>query len=205
MSGPQRHGQPVRVSRGADKLDADGNISGYIPHNGVATIQQFIDGTSAVFGMGTDLGGFLAVYGAVFDGNLASWSIGGPTPNVASIPLLSGTPQGISGSHNKYEADASPVRGDLVSYAYFARDAARQNWRLTTIVVRIRQRLPRPHRPVQAALRVPGGRQQRRVKLQPRHSAEVQVRQVRLQRPAQLLLLQCPIRKSSRFISSNTN
>lgn len=43
------------------------------------------------------------------------WSIGGPTKNVPTLPLL-GTPQGISGSHNKYESDASPGRGDLYQY-----------------------------------------------------------------------------------------
>jgi len=85
----------------------------YMPHNGIATIQQFIDGTEKVFGMGRDLGGFLAVFGAAVDGNVASWSIGGPDPRV-SIPLnLLGQPMGISGSHNKYEGDNSPTRGDL--------------------------------------------------------------------------------------------
>lgn len=57
--------------------------------------------------MGLDLGGFLAVYGAIFDGDLTQWSIGGPTPYVPGIAML-GTPQGISGSHNKYEADGKP-------------------------------------------------------------------------------------------------
>jgi len=89
----------------------------YIPHNGVATITQFTQGTYDVFGMGLDLGAFLAVYGAVFDGDLTSWSIGGPPSAglLSSIGLL-GTPQGISGSHNKYEADVSPTRGDLYEY-----------------------------------------------------------------------------------------
>lgn len=68
--------------------------------------------------MGLDLGAFLAVYGAVFDGDLTSWSIGGPPPPgllgglLEGVGLL-GTPQGISGSHNKYESDVSPTRGDL--------------------------------------------------------------------------------------------
>lgn len=63
--------------------------------------------------MGVDLSTVLAVYGAAVDGNLVSWSIGGPDSRV-SIPLnLLGQPQGISGSHNKYEGDASPTRGDL--------------------------------------------------------------------------------------------
>lgn len=68
----------------------------------------------AVFGMATDLATFLAVYGAVFDGDLTSWSIGGPPPAslLSSVGLL-GTPQGISGSHNKYESDVSPTRPDL--------------------------------------------------------------------------------------------
>jgi hypothetical protein len=63
--------------------------------------------------MGRDLGAFLAIFGAAVDGNVASWSIGGPDPRV-SIPLnLLGQPMGISGSHNKYESDNSPTRGDL--------------------------------------------------------------------------------------------
>ena len=81
---------------------------GYLPHNGkscfgnhpnnrthkatgIATIQQFIDGTNTVFGMGKDLGGFLAYFGALVDGNGLGWSIGG-------LPHT-----GILGSHNNYE------------------------------------------------------------------------------------------------------
>jgi hypothetical protein len=64
--------------------------------------------------MGTDLAAFLAVYGAVFDGDLTSWSIGGPpTSGLLNLVGFLGTPQGISGSHNKYEADVSPTRPDL--------------------------------------------------------------------------------------------
>jgi hypothetical protein len=66
--------------------------------------------------MGADLGAFLAVFGAAVDGNLATWSIGGPDPRVSTPLNLLGQPQGISGSHNKYEADASPTRGDLYVY-----------------------------------------------------------------------------------------
>jgi hypothetical protein len=66
--------------------------------------------------MGRDLGAFLSVFGGAVDGNVATWSIGGPDPRV-SVPLnLLGEPMGISGSHNKYEADASPTRGDLFVY-----------------------------------------------------------------------------------------
>lgn len=58
--------------------------------------------------MGKDLGSFLSIYGAVMDGDLTSWSIGGPPSGSSLIG-----PQGISGSHNKYESDVSPTRGDL--------------------------------------------------------------------------------------------
>lgn len=91
---------------------------GYLPHNGVATIDQYITQTYKVFGMSADLAGFLAVYGAVFDGDLVSWSIGGPQPSSLLSPLagLLGQPTGLSGSHNKYESDASPTRGDQYMY-----------------------------------------------------------------------------------------
>merc|ERR1712014_384667 len=73
----------------------------YLPHNGYATIQQFIDATETGFGMAKDLGGFLALYGALVDGNLLGWSINGG-PHI-----------GIGGSHNNYEADSSPLKSDL--------------------------------------------------------------------------------------------
>lgn len=66
--------------------------------------------------MGRDLGGFLAVYGAVFDGNLESYSIGFASAQLPVISGMLGTPQGLGGSHNKYENDASPIRGDLYKY-----------------------------------------------------------------------------------------
>lgn len=69
--------------------------------------------------MAADLGGFLAVYGTLFDGNALSltpgYSIGGPTAGediLSGLGLL-GTPTGLSGSHNNYESDTSPTRGDL--------------------------------------------------------------------------------------------
>ncbi|KAI5370767.1 putative chloroperoxidase [Septoria linicola] len=76
----------------------------YIPRNGVASIEQFVSGTRTVFGMAPDLGGFLARYGAFVDGNGTHWSIGGTIRT------------GISGSHNNYETDSSPIRADLNQY-----------------------------------------------------------------------------------------
>ncbi|KAM0702300.1 hypothetical protein Q7P35_011210 [Cladosporium inversicolor] len=83
----------------------------FLPHNGYATITQFIEATNQVVGMGPALGGFLAAFGATIDGSGLAWSIGG-TPTPAQAGLLPGG-NGISGSHNKYEADASPTRPDL--------------------------------------------------------------------------------------------
>ena len=62
---------------------------------------------------GADLAEFLAVYGAIFDGDLTSYSIGGPVNGLLNLGGLLGAPQGLSGSHNKYEGDVSPTRGDL--------------------------------------------------------------------------------------------
>ena len=101
-----------------------------MPHNGVGTMSDFVTGTAAVFGMGmsslkhqndveankfpgADLAQFLAVYGAIFDGDLTSYSIGGPVNGLLNLDSLLGAPQGLSGSHNKYEGDVSPTRGDL--------------------------------------------------------------------------------------------
>ena len=101
---------------------------GYLPHSGVGTIQDFTTGCTEAFGMGknkptsiryilisigTDLSSFLAVYGAIFDGDLTSYSIGGPVFSLTNLGGLLGEPQGLSGSHNKYEGDVSPTRGDL--------------------------------------------------------------------------------------------
>nr|XP_018904130.1 PREDICTED: aromatic peroxygenase-like [Bemisia tabaci] len=87
----------------------------YIPHNGIATVDQFIAGTYTVFGMGVDLAVLLAIYGAACCGNLVSWSIGGAPRGLSALGLL-GQSQGLSHSHNKYEADNSPTRGDLYLY-----------------------------------------------------------------------------------------
>jgi len=89
---------------------------GYMPHNGVGSMADFVTGTFNAFGMGPDIAEFLAVYGGVFDGNLLSYSIGGPTPSLLGLGGLLGQPRGLSGSHNNYEGDNSPVRGDLYQY-----------------------------------------------------------------------------------------
>ncbi|KAF2100903.1 Cloroperoxidase [Rhizodiscina lignyota] len=89
---------------------------GYLPHNGVGTITDFISGCQEAFGMGIDLASFLAIYGAIFDGDFISYSIGGPYPSLLNLGGLLGAAQGLSRSHNKYEGDGSPTRGDLYQY-----------------------------------------------------------------------------------------
>lgn len=87
--------------------------SGFLPRSGYATIQQFIDVTTSVVGMGEDLAGFLAILGALIDsGDLQAWSIGGTPPPGVGGPLAQGG-NGLIGSHNKYENDVSPTRPDL--------------------------------------------------------------------------------------------
>jgi hypothetical protein len=71
----------------------------FIPKNGFATIQQFVDATERVVGMSADLAAFLALYGAVIDGSGTGWSIGGTPPASLKYPLGGGN--GISNSHNK--------------------------------------------------------------------------------------------------------
>ncbi|TGO26420.1 hypothetical protein BPAE_0060g00360 [Botrytis paeoniae] len=97
---------------------------GFLPHNGFATISQIISANEEVFGMGADLAIFLTIYGLVMDGNPLSlnpgWSIGA-SPSQGQNILdnlfgLLGAPQGLIGSHNKYEGDTSPTRGDLFVY-----------------------------------------------------------------------------------------
>jgi hypothetical protein len=76
--------------------------------------------TALVFGMGLDLSAFLSVYAAIMAGDLTSFSIGGKPKSgllgglTSSLGLL-GEPQGLSGSHNRFEHDGSPLRGDLYS------------------------------------------------------------------------------------------
>jgi hypothetical protein len=62
--------------------------------------------------MGPTLSTFLSVLGGTLDGNLLNWSIGG-TPSLTQGGATGILGNGLIGSHNKYEADASPTRPDL--------------------------------------------------------------------------------------------
>ncbi|KAH7399884.1 hypothetical protein BKA64DRAFT_744567 [Cadophora sp. MPI-SDFR-AT-0126] len=83
----------------------------FLPRNGIATIQQTMDGLGAAYSMSTDLSLALAVISIAISGDpvAGKWSIGGAFPG--TLGLL-GQPSGIVGTHNRYEGDASIVRGD---------------------------------------------------------------------------------------------
>ncbi|KAJ3999793.1 Chloroperoxidase [Lentinula boryana] len=85
---------------------------GYIPRKGIATIDEFVHGTQEVFGMGGDLALLLSIIGVQMGGEILSLSFSiGKGENSILGPLLSGN--GLTGSHNNYEADVSPTRGDF--------------------------------------------------------------------------------------------
>jgi hypothetical protein len=58
---------------------------------------DFIQRTFDVFGMSSDLSGFLTVVGATLDGDGVSWSIRGPVDSVLELGGLLGKLQSISG------------------------------------------------------------------------------------------------------------
>ncbi|KAJ1307950.1 hypothetical protein OPQ81_002027 [Rhizoctonia solani] len=86
---------------------------GYLPRSGVTSFIGAIEASNKVFGMGIDIATALSTIATVFDGDplALEWSIGGPPGGPVLPPLLS-APQGLSGSHNKYEGDSSPTRSD---------------------------------------------------------------------------------------------
>ncbi|KAJ4364575.1 hypothetical protein N0V83_009171 [Neocucurbitaria cava] len=87
----------------------------FLPHNGYATVAQYIDATTKVVGMGPLLAVFLSALGGALDGDMVrnlNWSIGGK-PSLAQGGATGVLGNGLIGSHNKYESDASPTRPDL--------------------------------------------------------------------------------------------
>jgi len=91
----------------------------YLNHNGVTTLTQAIEATTKGFGMGVDLAGFLSTISVLFDGAILTqqWSIGsGGGSGIATLGGLLGAGDGLTGSHNKYETDSSPMRGDRYVY-----------------------------------------------------------------------------------------
>lgn len=73
---------------------------GFLPHNGYATITEFIDATMSTVGMGVGLASFLAIYGAAIDGSGTAWSIGGTPFGVGA--------KGGNGITNSHVSNANP-------------------------------------------------------------------------------------------------
>ncbi|KAJ7473148.1 Chloroperoxidase [Mycena galericulata] len=94
----------------------------YIPHNGIVEFTESIVQSQYVFGFGPDIGLVAAVL-ALFGADLLSigfpFSIGGaPPPGLLSGILggIVGPPKGLSGTHNQFESDTSPTRGDYYQF-----------------------------------------------------------------------------------------
>ncbi|KAG4443914.1 hypothetical protein IFR05_000554 [Cadophora sp. M221] len=109
--GPHAFKAPVAgAKRGqCPGLNAAAN-HGYLNRNGITTITQATTGLGQAYNMAPDLAAFLAVVAVALGGDplTQSWSIGnGFTPAVPLFPA-----NGIAGTHNKYEGDASIIRGD---------------------------------------------------------------------------------------------
>lgn len=113
MHSVERHhgsGQRLTVNK---KLNAAAN-TGYLPRNGIASIEQTVSGLGKLYNLGPRITAVLAAYAVITEGNPLEgvWSIGGPLPmDELTAPLL-GTGQGLSYSHNTYEGDSSIGRGD---------------------------------------------------------------------------------------------
>lgn len=84
----------------------------FLPHNGYASVTQYIEATTKVVGMGPNLALFLSALGGALDGDILNWSMGGK-PSLAQGGVTGALGNGLIGSHNKYEGDASPTRPDL--------------------------------------------------------------------------------------------
>lgn len=86
--------------------------------NGVVGLVQGATAVNQVYGLALNFGIPLSLYATLVDGDPVSqtWSIGKATLPVLGLPIL-GQGDGLSGSHNKYEGDASPGRGDYYLYS----------------------------------------------------------------------------------------
>ncbi|KAF2810894.1 Cloroperoxidase [Mytilinidion resinicola] len=91
---------------------------GFIPHNGIATIDELVNASMNVFGLGYDLAHLASIYGTAMSvsTDLYHMSIGGPaprgsTPADADVTLLV-NPGGLSTTHVAFEHDSSVTRID---------------------------------------------------------------------------------------------
>jgi hypothetical protein len=99
----RHHGSGQRLTVTA-KLNAASN-HGYLPRNGIASIEQTVSGLGKLYNLGARITAVLAAYAVITEGNPLEgvWSIGGPLPTDELTAPLLGTGQGLSYSHNTYE------------------------------------------------------------------------------------------------------
>ncbi|KAJ7304862.1 oxidase-like protein [Mycena albidolilacea] len=89
----------------------------FIPHNGIVPFTTALSQSSKVFGLGV-LPGTVATALAVFGADVLAldFSIGGAPPSSLLTGILGGPPTGLSGTHNQFESDSSPTRGDKYQF-----------------------------------------------------------------------------------------
>ncbi|RCI09490.1 hypothetical protein L249_3968 [Ophiocordyceps polyrhachis-furcata BCC 54312] len=115
---------------------------GYLPRDGVGTVDDFVRATNEgmlilpsvqfqlvdvlnglvlVYGMDVDFARFLATVGAVFAGDSVRWSIGGPPGGDLDPTLgLKERPRGLSGTHNHlYDTPQGPNGYDISTLTEF--------------------------------------------------------------------------------------
>ncbi|KAJ6520891.1 Chloroperoxidase [Mycena vulgaris] len=90
----------------------------YITHSGLMTLAESMEVSNTVWGFGEEITLIATTLGEVYgSGDGVHISIGGPD---LSVPvdlfgsLIDG--QGLSGTHNQFEGDSSPVRGDFFTF-----------------------------------------------------------------------------------------
>ena len=82
---------------------------GFLPRNGLPTTTDTVNGLMAAYNMSPELAAVLAIIAIALGGDPVkeTWSIGGAFPNTLPFPAT-----GILGTHNRYEGDASIMKGD---------------------------------------------------------------------------------------------
>ncbi|KAF8174713.1 Chloroperoxidase [Mycena galopus ATCC 62051] len=92
----------------------------YISHTGIDTLANLMEQSVRVFAVGQDIAIILGALGPL-RANLFNpalpLSIGGaPPPDETIWEGLGSAPSGLSGTHNQFEIDMSPARGDLYQF-----------------------------------------------------------------------------------------
>lgn len=86
---------------------------GYLPRNGILTIEETVSGLGRLYGLGDDASAFLAAYAIATNGNVAEgkWSIGGPLPGNAlgsalGLAMDKGSPTRTTSTREMLRLDA---------------------------------------------------------------------------------------------------